>query len=252
MNMGDRYTIMLYGRHTDPNVLACSMTLSFIICFYNMLKKKERITINVLSMIIQGYAIVILGSRSSLISLFAAITVIIIFMPYSGNRLIKRASVFILSGILVITMGTELASSTLGGRFSFENMIGKGELGSSNRFEIWGYAFSQFLRRPLFGYGNAASPYAIEQVYRFYATHNTTLMVLLEFGIFGFLLYFIWMLKLCKRLFRGDLLLFAFLICIFTQGIFLEQFSTKIFWCVMIVLHSCITGIEFADEYFGG
>lgn len=252
MNMGDRYTIELFGRHADPNVLSCSMVISIIICFYSIMVKRKKIIANIISMVLQGYGIVILGSRSGIISLLVAITIIICFMPYSGNKTIKRGIIFLLFTILVLAVGSEMSGTELGGRFSFENMIGRGELGSANRFQIWKYAISQFLQRPLLGYGNSASPYAIAQVYAFYATHNTMLMVLLEFGILGFSLYFFWMLNLCRKVFMTNLMLFAILISIFVQGIFLEQFSTKIFWCVMVLLHICISGQESLKEYGGG
>jgi signal transduction histidine kinase len=73
-----------------------------------------------------------------------------------------------------------------------DNLIGQGSMGMANRDKIWAAAVTQIAQRPILGFGNGASMYAIEAVYRFYGTHNSYILVLLEFGIIGSCIVFLW------------------------------------------------------------
>lgn len=245
MDIGSRETIVIFGRMIDPNILAYSCAISFIIDLYYIMFEKKKIGILLIPILI--YAILMLGSRGALITCVITLWYMLLKIEFSGNKLLKKILLIVLAAVACFLIYNEVIVTTeFGKRFTVDNLIGKGSLGTANRDKIWKAAIQQISHRPFLGYGNGASMYAIEMVYKYYGTHNSYLMVLLEFGIIGFVLCSIWGVrewKLCKKNQTKIYTFIFFSLMIFV--FFVEGFSTKIFWGVQILL---MTSCEFEKE----
>ena len=244
LNIGGRDTLVVFGRMIDPNILAYSCVLSLVVCLYRMIVEKNHIIKNIALIGLLFVAIIICGSRGALVTCFAAIAAITMNIEVQEHTFIKKLLVFAFIFVAVLFVYFEFVlTSEFGARFTIENLIGQGNMGMANRDKIWEAAFTQIAKRPIFGYGNGASMYAIEAVYRFYGTHNSYILVLLEFGIVGFLLVYIWQLreyKMCcsnhSKIYK--ILYFSMLVFV----MFVEGFSTKVFWGLHVLLMTACYG----------
>lgn len=244
MDIGGRETIVIFGRMVDPNLLSYSCVLSLIICIHRLLIEKKNKILNILLSILLFIAIIICGSRGAFVTSFATITVIIMNVDFQNNKLVKKLLFIIFIFIIIISLYFDFVlTSEYGERFTIDNLIGQGSMGTANRDKIWSAAFTQIAKHPILGYGNGASMYAIEEVYRFYGTHNSYIMVLLEFGIVGFAIVFLWQFREYRLCSKDANKIYKFLfLSMFIFIVFVEGFATKVFWGLQVLLMtSCYT-----------
>lgn len=243
-NIGGRDTLIILGRMIDPNILSYSCVLSLIVCLYRLVVEKKSIIKNTAIVGLLFVAIIICGSRGALVTCFAAIAAITINIEVQEHTFIKKLLVFVFIFVTVVFVYYEFVlTSEFGTRFTIDNLIGKGSMGMANRDKIWSAAFTQIAKRPIWGYGNGASMYAIEVVYRFYGTHNSYILVLLEFGIVGFVLAFFWLTKEYKMCCRNHTKIYKILyLSMLIFVVFIEGFSTKVFWGLQVLLMTACYG----------
>lgn len=244
LDMGGRDTLVIFGRMIDPNILSYSCVLSLTVCMYRFMIEKKYMVINAVISGLLFVAIIICGSRGAFVTCFATAAAITMNIDVQKNKLMKKLLVFLLIFTALLFVYFEFVlPSEFGSRFTFDNLIGQGSMGTANRDKIWSAAFTQIAKRPIFGYGNGASMYAIEEVYRFYGTHNSYIFVLLEFGIFGFSSVFLWQLReykmCCKN--HSKVYKILFLSMLFFV-LFVEGFSTKVFWGLQVLLMTACYG----------
>lgn len=236
VDIGLRETIVIFGRMIDPNILAYSCVISFVIDLYYIMFERKKICVLIIPIIL--YAIFMLGSRGALLTCVATLGFMLLNTEFSSNALLKKILLIILVFIACFLIYTEfIVTSEFASRFTIDNLVGQGNLGTANRDKIWAAAAQQIFNRPFLGYGNGASMYAIEMVYKYYGTHNSYIMVLLEFGIVGFVLCGAWVVRVWRLCKQNQFKVYTFLF--FSLSIFVffvEGFSTKIFWGVQIVL----------------
>ena len=243
-DIGGRDTLVIFGRMIDPNILAYSCVLSLAVCMYRLIVEKNRIFINFIISGLLFAAIIICGSRGALVTFFATAAAITLNIDVKKNKFIKKSLVFVFIFAVVLFLYFKFVlTSDFGSRFTFDNLIGQGSMGMANRDKIWSAAFTQIAKRPIFGYGNGASMYAIEAVYRFYGTHNSYILVLLEFGIVGFAMVFLWQLREYRMCCKNNskiykILFFSMLFFV----LFVEGFSTKVFWGLQVLLMTACYG----------
>lgn len=244
LNIGGRETLVILGRMIDPNVLSYSCVISLVVCLYRMFVERKLIIIHSAVLTILFTAIVICGSRGAMITTFVTIAVITLNIDVKRNKFIKRAAAFIFVCIAVLFVYYEFVlTSEFGTRFTVDNLVGQGDMGMANRDKIWSAAFTQIAKRPFFGYGNGASMYAIEKVYRFYGTHNTYIFLLLEFGIVGTVMAFIWQINEYRALRNNKCKIYKILfLSVLIFVIFVEGFSTKVFWGLQVLLMTACYG----------
>ena len=244
LDIGGRDTLVIFGRMIDPNILSYSCVLSLAICMYRVIVEKKHMVINAVISGLLFMAIIMCGSRGALVTCFATAAAIIMNADVQKNKFIKKLFIFILAFSAVLFVYFEFVlTSEFGARFTFDNLIGQGSMGTANRDKIWSAAFTQIVKRPIFGYGNGASMYAIEAVYRFYGTHNSYILVLLEFGIVGFCIVFLWQLreyKMCCKNYSKVYKILFFSMLFFV--LFVEGFSTKVFWGLQVLLMTACYG----------
>lgn len=244
LDIGGRDTLVIFGRMIDPNILSYSCVLSLAVCMYRLIVEKKHIAINSVISGLLFAAIIICGSRGAMVTCFATAAAITMNIDVQKNKFIKKLLVFgfVFAAVLFVYFEFVLTSE-FGSRFTFDNLIGQGSIGTANRDKIWSAAFTQIAKRPIFGYGNGASMYAIEAVYRFYGTHNSYILVLLEFGIVGFCIVFLWQLReykmCCKNHSKVYKILFLSMLFFI---LFVEGFSTKVFWGLQVLLMTACYG----------
>lgn len=244
LDIGGRDTIVIFGRMIDPNILSYSCVLSLDVCIYRLIVEKRHVPINAVISGLLFVAIIICGSRGALVTFFVTVAAIIMSIDVQKNKFIKKLLVFVFIFAAVLFVYFEFVlTSEFGSRFTFDNLIGQGSLGTANRDKIWSAAFTQIAKRPIFGYGNGASMYAIEAVYRFYGTHNSYIFVLLEFGIVGFGIVFLWQLREYKMCCKNHSKVYKILfLSMLVFVLFVEGFSTKVFWGLQVLLMTACYG----------
>ena len=249
-SLGDRSTLMMFGKTVNPNRLSFSFALSINISTYKLLYSKKSSRINcilwVLSDILLVAGVVVSGSRSSFIVSLVCVFFLVWKRDFGNNSKLKRLFFVVFLLLIVYIIYSEFVlGSEFGDRFTLDNLTGQGDYGSANRDRIWDAALSQIIKKPILGYGNGASPYVIAELYIFYSTHNSYLMILLEFGIIGFIICFAMFISLYRRhKFQNNQLFCCFIVCILVDIIFVELFSAKVFWAVMLLLMVCQNNVD--------
>lgn len=244
LDIGERETLIIFGRMIDPNILSYSCVISLAVSVYRMIVEKKNKFVNIIISGLAFIAIIICGSRGALVTCFGTVAAITMNIDTGKNRFLNKILVFsLVFGITLFVYFAFVLTSEFGSRFTIDNLLGLGSMGMSNRDKIWSAAFKQIAQRPIFGYGNGASMYAIEAVYRFYGTHNSYILVLLEFGIIGFCIVFFWQLRvfrLCSKsqskIYKILFYSMLFFVC------FIEGFSTKVFWGLQVLLMTACYG----------
>lgn len=238
VNVGERETLVIFGRMVDPNILAYSCVSSLIICLCHLINDKRQKVINVAMLISLLSAIVVCGSRGAFITSAVSIILIVLGIEFKKNKFIKRFfALFFVLATLIFLYFQFIMNSEFGVRFELENLLGQGEMGMANRDKIWEAAFTQFVKRPILGYGNGASMNAIEEVYKFYGTHNSYILLLLEFGVVGFLIALWWQFRVFRMCNANTDKVYKFLfISMLIFIVFVEGFATKVFWGVQVLL----------------
>ena len=243
-DIGGRDALVIFGRMIDPNILSYSCVISFAVCMYRILIEKEHIVINIIVSILLFMSIILCGSRGALVACLITIVAIIRSINVRKNKVIKRTFVFLFIFAIVLFIYYKfILPSEFGSRFTIDNLMGQGSLGMANRDTIWNAAFTQIAKRPIFGYGNGASMYAIEEVYQYYGTHNSYILVLLEFGIIGFGIVFLWQLREYQMCCQNSskiykIIFYSMLLFVF----FVEGLATKVFWGVQVLLMTACYG----------
>lgn len=241
----DRSTIMLFGRTVDPNILSISVVFSLNINLFSLLNRtcKKIMTPLLISLeALMLYALVLLGSRGAVIAfLVSTLFSLFTFLRKKENRM--RNLLIVLSFVTVLTIAYIIlvTQPALGARFTFDNLTGQGEYGSANRLEIWKAAFIAFKKRPILGFGTGSSPYAITETYRYYGTHNSYLFLLVEYGVVGFTTAVLWFAKIfrfCLR--KKNKPYICLLITLLVSMLFVEGFTTKVFWGEMLLMNVCL------------
>lgn len=248
--LGNRATLVMLGRTVNPNRLSLSFVLSANYSTYELFYCNGKKTANkifwIFADILLAVGIIASGSRSSFIVLLICVLFLAWKRDFGNNAKLKRI-LFVAFVILVMyaIYSEVILGSEFGDRFTFDNLIGMGEYGTANREKIWSAAIAQIEERPIFGYGNGASPYVIALQYKYYGTHNSYLMILLEFGVVGFIICSAMFVSTYRRYKRQNNQLFcSFIICILVDIIFVEGFSAKVFWAVMVLLMVCLENVS--------
>lgn len=241
ISIGGRETIVLFGRQVDPNYLSFSIVISSAINFYYLVSREYKVFVKIVLGFLQfvlASTIIALGSRGAFLSTAVVLACMVLNTQYKRNAWLKKsilvicalavASVFYMS---ILETGGEMS------RFTVDNLLGKGVYGTAKRADIWAHAIEQFQKRPLLGYGLGSAPSAIAEVYRYVGTHNSYLMILLEFGIIGFILFCNWQIPWIWNLYhRPNRIYFFMELAVLCFIMFIEGFPTKAFWGVHIVM----------------
>jgi O-antigen ligase len=236
----NRATLSIGGTQEDPNNIAAMLLIPTIISIWKILNNKGikvfRSRIVVLNFVLLGLpvtAMLMLGSRGALISAMAGTLFLFFFNnKYSqgSNTSFKTLTILktmiIIAAVLVIVL--PYIDADILQRLTLNRME---EDKGSDRLVIWGMAISEFFKAPFFGIG-LGSFQAITQK----GVHNQFLIVLVETGIAGFVLFTGSLIILLRKTLQHKLgLLAAILISTMVVIFFLDSYNKKFLWNAVLI-----------------
>ncbi len=198
------------GNNGNKNVMAASLIIKFPFCLYLILNTKLLGKIlGVITLFIGSFAIFILSTRSTFVSLFAILIIFAATTLYFRKKSELKSSLISIAYFLVpvviafffsnmaLNSLNEVSSNATGAVTSRIQSIQLNNEGSSGRLHLWQGAIDYFLKHPFIGdgYGNwklASIPYEKEftnDLFVPYHSHNDFLEAAADLGIVGGLAY---------------------------------------------------------------
>ena len=196
------------GNNGNKNVMAASLIIKFPFCLYLILNTKILGKIlGVITLFVGAFAIFILSTRSTFLSLLAIILIFAITTLYFRKKADLKNSVISIAYILVpvifafffsnLALSNINEASSSGAVTDRIQSIQLNNQASSGRLHLWEGAIDYFLKHPFIGdgYGNwklASIPYEKEftnDLFVPYHSHNDFLEAAADLGIVGGLAY---------------------------------------------------------------
>lgn len=190
----------LGGQMMNPNELGMLCGLC-IACCYSELKNKGSKFWNILMLLIALYALVITGSRSSMIGFFL---ITMYYVAISKSYTLKLAVV--IAGILVMPIVINVIFLKEGAKTA--GASGAEEvLSMTGRLPFWQALLTEGLpREPLLGFGfmriNYTTFFQGANTYPAAMTHNTFIQVLMNLGLIGFFIVLMQMTFMVRTIIR--------------------------------------------------
>ena len=188
-------------------------------------------------MIILAIGMLFTGSRGALISLVAGFGVQLFLQMKKKNTRKKALFMVFLWVVIVFVALAVLPSELILSRFSKETLFGFNELasGSHNRYTIWKNALTLIWKAPIIGYGCGNFFSAIATVYRECASHNLYILLFVEGGVIGFLIFVYGLAKLLFGAYKRQLYsVLGMLFSVLVMAITLDSITYKYFWVAII------------------
>lgn len=237
LNEEGRRTIILFEKELDPNIVASIILLGIFMViekFFN--GKRNPVTILILLFLVVG--MLFTGSRGALIAFVLGFGVQLL-CQMKKNRTRKRAFFMLLFCLIeVIVALSVLPQELILSRFSKETLFGINEYqnGVHNRYTIWKYALSLVGGSPIIGYGCGNFFPAIATVYRECASHNLYILLLVENGVVGLIIFGYGLIQLLVMTYKKELYsAFGMLLSVCIIALSLDSVAYKYFWVCMIV-----------------
>jgi len=235
-----RSTLIVNGQEQDPNNFSALLVIPTLISLWKILNKKNillfRRKVSILNYLCLGLnitAMLILSSRGGLLALLCGTLFLVFFNNKFSlssrarpNKLLVLKILILMITFLVLLL-PYLDPDTIQ-RLSTERIQ---EDKGSDRLLIWETAIGQFNSAPLSGIGIGS----FQGITRM-GLHNQFIIVLVESGIFGLILFSSSLLILLKKAFKSiTSLLPAILIGTFVVIFFLDAYNKKYFWNAILI-----------------
>lgn len=235
-----RATLSIGGTQEDPNNIAAMLVIPTIISVWKILNNKgirlfksRFVMLNFVLMALPVTAMLMLGSRGALISAMAGTLFLLLFNnKYSKSSERSFKTLTILKTLIIITAVIVIVvpyiDSDILQRLTLNRMEqDKG----SDRLVIWGMAITEFFKAPIFGIGLGSF-----QAITGKGVHNQFLIVLVETGIVGFILFTGSLIILLRKTLQNKLgLLAAILIATMVVIFFLDSYNKKFLWNAVLI-----------------
>ena len=240
MDTEGRRTIILFGREFDPNVVSAIIILGVSSCMEELFgaQNRRKQGFFFLEILVLLLGIFFTGSRGGLISacVTGAVTLYTAAKDRKNQNTIRK---FVVIGALIIIAAIPfLPTNLLEGRFSADTIFGQNEWekGAHNRYSIWLSALKLIPERPFFGHGVGNFYQIIRTVYfRKCAAHNLYVLLIVETGVVGFLLFFAFIISLFIRLRRQRKpSVFGVLCGMLVMSMTLDSLMFKFFWVALL------------------
>ena len=199
------YAYILKGATGNKNINAASLLIKIPFLIYLIYQFKNHIVKYFLTIILifTSYLVFILSSRSSIISFFIILTIVIlkyIYLSAKNKTLIKDISYFlILSGLSfsLLLFAVNFSGNNSASIIKRASTINTEDTSTQQRLRFYQHSFDQLLENPLIGVGLGnwkikSIDYDKEDVVGYtipYHTHNDFLEISTELGIIGLTLY---------------------------------------------------------------
>lgn len=233
-----RLTLELFGSYYDPNFLSALLLLSvvcglYLIVFYAK-KMFSRVTIGLFLSFVFVCSL-LTGSRTLILTLFCLFVVLVVFLLIRKKTRTYGIVAIFLACVAVLSFYL-LAPDSLVQRYSLSSLFDSTEEGG--RGPIWKYAFSLFLKSPIYGYGAGSMNVLLFPVYeKRVVCHNLFLGTALELGVLGLLpLLCFFAFLLVKIIRKKDLFAMSLLLEVLMYSFFLDSMYDKFFWSCLLFL----------------
>lgn len=237
---GFRSTLVVNGQEQDPNNFSAMLAIPTLISLWKILNKRYIVLFhrnsNILNYLCLGFniiAMLMLGSRGGLFGLLCgALFLVFLNNRFASNNKVSQGKllapkVILLIAVFLFFIFPYLDQQTLQ-RLSTERI--KQDKGS-DRLLIWDIALTQFSNAPLLGMG-VGSFQGVSKM----GVHNQFIIVLVESGIIGLVLFLIPLIVLFKKTWKNKVsLLPAILIATFIVIFFLDAYNKKYFWNAILL-----------------
>ena len=184
-----RETIEIFGQYCDPNQLAANIVPGTVILIHYLTSTKTKFFVRLISLpalLLSVYAVLITASRGGLLSILAALVVVILSKLSSHEIKISSGILIFMIGAIALHFLPQVASERL---LKFDTYTDTYASGRS-RLTIWGGLLSDFDTTWIIGHGVGSTISYFQMLYgKILGVHNTFLLVLYEVGIVGFVLF---------------------------------------------------------------
>lgn len=229
-DIAGRKTLLILGKSADPNFLSINIIFS-IICTLNLIMKKYYCKILIIvSLIIQLFSIIKMGSRNAMVCLTIAITIYFFYSIKNNSKDLLKFIMIIMIGIIVIYIGLSTLPDNIIQRLNIYEAI---DNGANGRFGIWRRALDIQLDsvfRLIFGFGAGQMPILIDYAHNFY------IELLFEYGVIGLVIMSLFIfnsyLMSKKDSFKKSLLVYMLI-----ASMTLSTDRSTLFWNILIVIN---------------
>lgn len=238
-----RRTIMLFGTVLDPNVVCAIISLGIFASLNYLIEIKSKRVYKkyIVCIFVMLLGVLFTGSRGGLLSV-GVIFIVWILLNFKSSIPKRYIFIILISIVFVVVITISIIPEELiSTRFTFENLIGLNEIktGAHSRYKIWSFVPNLFFESPFVGYGLGNFMQAMAGVYKSAASHNMYLLLLIEGGLFGALLFIIAIIITIKKLYKNklynDLCIFmlVLMICLSLDGIMYKFLWVT--WAIVII-----------------
>lgn len=211
-----RYTIQFFNNEEiDPNYLAGFLIIGGALSVSKLLLRKKTlldIILLVAGTLIITIAIFYTGSRAGVLAYIVSLFGIFIKLCFNNRDMIsvRKVIVFMTIAIVVLIIVALVIPREIYDRI-FEMNLNDGS--NSLRVQHWLNALKCWSMQPIFGYGPALTKELMISIMNHNGdAHNTYLTLLLQFGLVGFLMFFLLFIDVLKGLFNKENLVFLFIL----------------------------------------
>jgi O-antigen ligase len=234
-----RATLTINGQEGDPNNLAAMLVIPILISIWKILNgipisifNKKYNVLNFFIIFIGIWAMLMISSRGGLLALFSGTLFLLLFNNrYVTNK--KKSKKFSVITVLIIIIAIILfiipyIHPELLNRLTYSKI--EHDQGS-DRLIIWEMALHYLSIDPNFGIGIGSF-----QGITHLGVHNQLLIVLVESGIVGFILFMSFLTILFKKNLKSNTsLLPALLVATIVVIFFLDAYNKKFFWNAILI-----------------
>lgn len=230
-----RMTVSINGVYQDPNYLNGFLLIPIIYYLNDYLNNKRKKSL--ISLCIFISCVIMTGSRGGLIAvILSSVILLIVWMINNKNKLSTIVSLLIMSFFsgVVIYLSMKLLPENLMDRFSYSAVV---ESGGSGRIGIWNQIIGDFNELNIFNklFGNGAG--TVTYFTNGYAGHNIWLDSLIELGILGSIVLFVFYLTILIISLKNKLLILALsFIGYMVMGMSMSLFSFKPIWSLILLI----------------
>ncbi|WP_181884505.1 O-antigen ligase family protein [Neobacillus piezotolerans] len=233
---GERLTIAINGVYQDPNYLTGFFIFPIIYYLDDFTKKKNKLSI--IKMIVFLVFVLLTGSRGGLM----AIIVSILFYSLMRMKDVKKrfSSIAILSVLisilgLIFNFVLNMMPESVANRYDIAFTLRDG---GADRWEIWESVINNYRQSPIFnqifGWGAGTIRYF---TYNGNVAHNIWVESLMEIGIFGVFILFVFYLLYFKKSYNlGAYVVASSFLGYMIMGLSMSLYSYKPIWNILLLI----------------
>lgn len=231
----NRFTINNFGNLMDPNYLAGVLIFPLLYACYLFAHNHYRLKYFIVVFLLAA-AVLATGSRGAFVAILLGILVLYI----SDNENVSKVLIVGLILAIVAVLGTQFLPSYVVSRFDYRNF---NDASNDLRFNLWNAGIKIFLSSPLLGRGgNSMINLGMSYGARIkLMVHNTYISLLSDYGIIGFITFFIPYIVAVVKTWKNKLAFcFSLLLATLMCALFINAEDSAFYWQNLLFSFACI------------